>query len=55
VAIAFKLLNVVIQNFMTCIHTQYCADDKIEKTELGRACSSVGGGKRHVLGFGKEA
>jgi len=26
--------------------------DKIEKNEMGEACSAYGGGKRHVQGFG---
>jgi hypothetical protein len=29
-----------------------CAGDKIEKNEMGGACSSDGEGKRHVRGFG---
>jgi hypothetical protein len=32
----------------------YCADDKIEKNEMGRACSSGEGGERRVQGFGGE-
>jgi hypothetical protein len=31
--------------------TQYCASDKIKKSEMGRAC---GGGERGVQGFGGE-
>jgi hypothetical protein len=33
--------------------TQYCLDDKIEKSEMGRACSMYGG-ERHIQGFGGE-
>jgi len=28
--------------------------DKIEKNEMGGACSAYGGGERHVQGFGGE-
>jgi hypothetical protein len=31
--------------------THYCAGDKIEKNEMGGACSTYGGGKRRVQGF----
>jgi hypothetical protein len=34
--------------------THYCAGDKIEKHEMGGACSSDGGGERRVEGFGGE-
>jgi hypothetical protein len=37
----------------TCkIH--YCVGDKIEKNEIGGACSSDERGERHVQGFGGE-
>jgi hypothetical protein len=39
---------------MICTPTQYRADDKIEKNEMGRVCSSDGEGKRRVEGFGGE-
>ena len=32
----------------------YCAVDKIEKNEVGGACSLYGGGERRVHGFGGE-
>jgi hypothetical protein len=32
----------------------YCAGDKIEKNEMGGACSSDGGGERRVQRFGGE-
>ena len=35
--------------------TQYCASDKINKNEMGWACSAYGGGERRVQGFGGEA
>jgi hypothetical protein len=31
--------------------TQYCADDKIEKNEMGGACSAVGGKGGRCLGL----
>ena len=34
--------------------TQYCSGDKIEKDELGGACSTYGGGERNIQGFGEE-
>jgi hypothetical protein len=34
--------------------TPYFAGDKIEKNDMGRACSMDGGGERHVQGFGGE-
>jgi hypothetical protein len=34
--------------------TQYCAGDKIEKNEMGGACSAYGGEERCVQGFGGE-
>jgi len=34
--------------------TQYCLGDKIEKYEMGGACSAYGGGQRLVQSFGQE-
>ena len=34
--------------------TQYCSGDKIEKNEMGGACSTYGGGERRIHGFGGE-
>jgi hypothetical protein len=36
------------------ILTQYCSGDKIEKNEVGGACSSYGGKERRIQGFGGE-
>ena len=33
---------------------QHKACNKIEKNEMGRACSTYGGEKRHIQGFGGE-
>ena len=34
--------------------TQYCAGDKIEKSEMGEACSAYGGVERRIQSFGGE-
>ena len=34
--------------------TQYCAGDKIEKNELGGACSAYGGEERRIQGIRGE-
>ena len=34
---------------------QYCSGDKIEKNEMGGACSAYGGEERRIQGFGEEA
>jgi len=31
---------------------QYCSGDKIEKDEMGWACSTYGGEERHIQDFG---
>jgi hypothetical protein len=31
--------------------TQYCSGDKIEKNEMGGACSAYGGEERRIQGF----
>ena len=36
------------------MNVQYCASDKIQKIEMGRACGVYGGGERRVQGFGGE-
>ena len=35
--------------------TQYCPSDKIEKHEMGGACSAYGGQERRIQGYGGEA
>jgi hypothetical protein len=32
--------------------THHCAGDKIDKNEMGGACSAYGGAERRVQGFG---
>jgi hypothetical protein len=39
---------------MICTHTKYCAGDKIEKNEVGGACSTCWVGVNCVQGFGGE-
>ena len=39
---------------MAFLLTQYCADGKIEKNEMGGACGAYGGGERCVQGSGGE-
>ena len=39
---------------LSVLHTQYCSGDKIEKNEMGRACSAYGGEERRIQGFGGE-
>jgi hypothetical protein len=33
---------------------QYCSGDKIEKNEMGGACSAYGGEEKRMQGFGGE-
>jgi hypothetical protein len=37
---------------MICIAHPLCSGDKIEKNEMGGACSAYGGEERRVQGFG---
>ena len=39
---------------MICTPTQYCSGDKIEKNDIGVACSAYGGEKNRIQGFGGE-
>jgi len=39
---------------MICTFTQYCSDDKIEKNEMGEACSPYGEDERRIQDFGGE-
>jgi hypothetical protein len=46
-------------NYKNCVRifvllTQYFSGDKIEKNEMGGACSTYGGEERHIQGFGGE-
>ena len=44
-----KLHNVELKR--SAFLTQYCSGDKIEKNEMGGACSMYGGEERHIQGF----
>jgi len=39
---------------MICTAHQYCSGDKIEKNEIGGACSAYGGEEKPIQGFGGE-
>jgi len=41
-----------VQKFTTCVHVHYYSGDKIEKNEMGGACSVYGGEERRMQGFG---
>jgi hypothetical protein len=40
-------------NDLYCL-PKYCSGDKIEKNEMGGACSAYGGKERNIQGFGGE-
>jgi len=42
------------KTFGSVLITQYCSNDKIEKNEMGGACSANGGEERSMQGFGGE-
>jgi len=46
--------NNVIIIPLTLLVCTYCSGDKIEKSEVGGACSTCGGEERRVQGFGGE-
>jgi len=39
---------------MNCTAPHFCSGDKIEKTEMGWACSACVGDERCIHGFGTE-
>jgi hypothetical protein len=43
-----------VMGLLYLLLTQYYAGDKIEKNEMGGACSATGGGERLVQGVGAE-
>jgi hypothetical protein len=43
--------NYIMRSFMTCTPQTILADDKIEKNEIGGACSAYEGGERRVQGL----
>ena len=40
--------------YISVLLAQYCSGDKIEKNEMGGACSAYGGEERRIQGFGGE-
>jgi hypothetical protein len=48
------LTLVLILTIIGILLTQYCSGDKIEKNEMGGACSEYGGQKWHIQCFGRE-
>ena len=49
-------LGLVVKGFHLNIFlfTQYCTGDKIEKNEMGEACSAYGGEEKRLQGYGGE-
>jgi len=47
-------LNVCIIVEWSVLLIQYCSGDKIEKNEMGGACSAYGGEERLIQGFGGD-
>jgi len=43
-----------MRNLMICTAHQYCAIDKIKKSEMGGACGACEGGERRVQRYGGE-
>jgi uncharacterized membrane protein len=46
------LVVVLVVVVVAAALTQYCSGDKIEKNEMGTACTAYGGEKRRKQGFG---
>ena len=43
-----------MKSLMICTPHNNCSGDKIEKNEMGGACSTYGGERRCIQGFGGE-
>jgi len=48
------LILLCLSSLWSILHIHYCSGDKIEKNEMGRACSTYGGLERRIQGFGGE-
>jgi len=46
--------NYIMRSLMICTAHQYCSGDKIEKNEMGGACSAYREEERRIQGFGGE-
>ena len=46
--------NYIMRSLKSVLLTQYCSGNKIEKNEMGGACSVYGGEERCMQGFGGE-
>ena len=46
--------NSVFKGLKISVLTEYCSGDKIEKNEMGGACSAYGGKERCIKDFGGE-
>jgi hypothetical protein len=46
--------KLTLRSLLIYIFAQYCSGDKIEKNEMGGACSTYGGEERLIQGFGGE-
>ena len=42
----FSYFGCIMRSLMICTLTQYCAGDKIEKSEMGGACGTYAGRER---------
>ena len=51
---ACDMLERIASTILLLLHTEYCSGDKIEKNEMGGACSAYGGEERRIQGFGGE-
>ena len=48
--------NYIMRSLMySVLLTQYCSGDKIEKNEMGWACSAYGGEEKPMQGFGGKS
>jgi hypothetical protein len=52
--VARTFITVFLRASLPVLLTHYCAGDKIEKNEMGWACSSDEEGERRVEGIGGE-
>jgi hypothetical protein len=46
--------KITIEELNDLLLTQYCSGDKLQKNDMGVACSACGGEERRIQGFGGE-